>query len=96
MLPKLGDMRELVQSEIQSRAEQKIPAYIEGQEKYAKQYRVSIHQWSYGRLIDNIRASAAKLSIVVEEGQQSIRGSPREKAKEMAISACRDRSIMKT
>ena len=35
-------MRELVQSEIQSRAEQKIPGYIEGQEKYAGQYKVSI------------------------------------------------------
>lgn len=89
-------MRELVQSEIQSRAEQKLPGYIEGQEKYAKHYRVSVHQWSYGRLIDNIRASAAKLSIVVEEGQQPIRGSPQQKAKEMAISAYRDHSITKT
>jgi hypothetical protein len=96
VLPKLGDMRELVQSEIQSRAEQKIPGYIEGQEKYAKQYRDSVHQWSYGRLIDNIKAQAAKLSIVVEEGQQSIRGSPQEKASYMAISAYRDRSIIKT
>ncbi len=96
VLPKLGDLRELVQSEIQSRAEQKIPGYIAGQEKYAKQYKVSVHQWSYGRLIDHIKAQAAKLSIVVEEGQQSIRGSPQEKAKEMAISTYRDRSIIKT
>ncbi|MEP0812370.1 type V CRISPR-associated protein Cas12k [Trichocoleus sp. ST-U2] len=29
VLPKLGDMREIVQSEIQARAEQKIPGYIE-------------------------------------------------------------------
>ncbi len=85
-------MRELVQSEIQSRAEQKIPGYIEAQEKYAKQYRVSIHQWSYGRLIDNIKAQAAKLGIVVEEAKQPIRGSPQEKAKEIAISAYGDRS----
>ena len=92
VLPKLGDMRELVQSEIQSRAEQKIPGYIEGQEKYAKPYRVSVHQWSYGRLIDNIKAQAAKLSIVVEEAKQPIRGSPQEKAKEIAISAYGDRS----
>ena len=92
VLPKLGDMRELVQSEIQSRAEQKIPGYIKGQEKYAKDYTVSVHQWSYGRLIDNIRVSAAKLSIVVEEGQQPIRGSPQEKAKKMAISAYSERS----
>lgn len=96
VLPKLGDMRELVQSEIQSRAEQKISGYIEGQEKYAGQYKVSVHQWSYGRLIDNIKAQAAKLSIVVEEGQQSIRGSPQEKASYMAISAYCDRSIIKT
>ena len=96
VLPKLGDMRELVQSEIQARAEQKIPGYLEGQKKYAKQYRVSIHQWSYGRLIDNIKAQAAKLNFVVEEGQQSIRGSPQQKAKEMAISAYRDRFISKT
>lgn len=96
VLPKLGDMRELVQSEIQSRAEQKILGYIEGQEKYAKRYRVSVHQWSYGRLIDNIKAQATKLSIVVEEGQQSIRGSPQEKASYMAISAYRGRSISKT
>jgi transposase len=73
VLPKLGDMRELVQSEIQARAEQKIPGYLEGQKKYTKQYRVNIHQWSYGRLIDNIKAQAAKLNLVVEEGQQSIR-----------------------
>lgn len=95
VLPKLGDMRELVQSEIQSRAEQKIPGYIEGQKKYAKQYRISVHQWSYGRLIDNIKAQAAKLSIPVEEGQQSIRGSPQEKASYMAISAYRDHSVNK-
>ena len=92
----MGDMRELVQSEIQARAEQKIPGHLEGLKKYANQYRVSIHQWSYGRLIDNIKAQAAKLNIVIEEGQQSIRGSPQEKAKEMAISAYRDRFISKT
>lgn len=96
VLPKLGDMRELVQSEIQSRAEQKIPGYIEGQKKYAKQYKVSVHQWSYGRLIDHVKAQAAKLSIVVEEGQQPIRGSPQEKAKEMAASIYRNRSLTKT
>ncbi|WP_219907701.1 type V CRISPR-associated protein Cas12k [Aphanothece hegewaldii] len=53
VVPKLKDMRELIQAEIQAKAEQKIPGYIEGQEKYAKQYRMNIHQWSYGRLIEN-------------------------------------------
>jgi IS605 OrfB family transposase len=92
VLPKLGDMRELVQSEIQARAEQKIPGYIEAQEKYAKQYRVNIHQWSYGRLIDTIKAQASKVGIVIEEGEQPIRGSPQEKAKAMAICAYDARS----
>jgi IS605 OrfB family transposase len=92
VLPKLDDMRELVQSEIQARAEQKIPGYIEAQEKYAKQYRVNVHQWSYGRLIDNIKAQASKDGIVIEEGKQPIRGSPQEKAKDMAIAAYHARS----
>jgi hypothetical protein len=92
VLPKLGDMRELVQSEIQARAEQKIPGYIEAQKNYAKQYRVNVHQWSYGRLIDTIKAQASKVSIVIEQGEQPIRGSPQEKAKNMANSAYHARS----
>ncbi|MEW5856247.1 MAG: type V CRISPR-associated protein Cas12k, partial [Cyanobacteriota bacterium] len=92
ILPKLGDMRELVQSEIQARAEQKIPGYIEAQKTYAKQYRINIHQWSYGRLMDNIKAQSSKVGIVIEEGEQPIRGSPQEKAKNMAISAYHARS----
>ncbi len=92
VLPKLGDMRELIQSEIQARAEQKIPGYIEAQEKYAKQYRINVHQWSYGRLIDTIKAQASKVGIVIEEGEQPIRGSPQEKAKNMGISVYQTRS----
>jgi hypothetical protein len=91
VLPKLEDMRELVQSEIQARAEQKIPGYIEGQQKYAKQYRVNVHQWSYGRLIENIQVQAVKIGISIEQGQQPVQGSPQKKAKEMAIAAYRSR-----
>jgi hypothetical protein len=91
VLPKLGDMRELVHSEIQTRAEQKIPDYVEGQQKYAKQYRLNVHQWSYGRLIENIQVQAAKIGISIEQGQQPVRGSPQEKAKEMAIAAYHSR-----
>jgi len=90
VLPKLGDMQEQVQSEIQARAEQESDV-IEVQQKYAKQYRVSVHQWSYGRLIANIRSSAAKAGIVIEESKQPIRGSPHEKAKELAIAAYHSR-----
>lgn len=92
VLPKLGDMREQVNSEIQVLAEQKCPGYLEGQAMYAKQYRISVHQWSYGRLIENIQRQAAKMGIAVEEAQQPIRGSPQEKARDLAMSAYHSRS----
>jgi len=92
VLPKLGDMREIVQSEIQALAEQKCPEFLEGQRNYAKQYRVSVHNWSYGRLIECIKSQAAKIGMAIEEGQQPVRGSPQEKAKEIAISVYHSRS----
>lgn len=45
-LPKLGDVRAIVEAEIKAKAEQKSPGYLEGQQKYAKQYRASVHRWS--------------------------------------------------
>ncbi|MDH6060005.1 type V CRISPR-associated protein Cas12k [Chrysosporum bergii ANA360D] len=90
VLPKLGDIREQVQSEIQAKAEQKSDL-VEVQKKYAKQYRTSIHQWSYGRLIANIQSQANKVGIVIEEAKQPIRASPQEKAKELAIKAYQSR-----
>ncbi|MCC5629129.1 type V CRISPR-associated protein Cas12k [Nostoc sphaeroides CHAB 2801] len=92
VLPKLDNMREQVQSEVQAKTEQKSDL-IEVQQKYAKQYRVSVHQWSYGRLMANIHSSAVKAGIVIEESKQPIRGSPQEKAKELAISAYHSRKI---
>ncbi len=85
-VPKIEDMREIVQSEIKARAEAKIPGYEEGKKKYAKQYRINIHNWSYGRLIENIATQASKWGIALEEVKQPVRGSPIEKAQEMAIS----------
>ena len=55
VLPKLGDIREIIQSEIQALAEAKCPGSVEIQQKYAKQYRVNVHSWSYGRLIQSIQ-----------------------------------------
>ncbi len=93
VLPKLGEIRENIQAEIKLRAEQKIPHCEEAQKQYAKQYRVSIHQWSYGRLMETIRSLASQLGIVIEEGQQTIRGSPQEQAKGIALSAYQSRSL---
>lgn len=87
VLPKLGDMREILQSEIQAIAEAKCPGSVEVQQKYAKQYRVNVHSWSYGRLIQSIQSKAAQIGIMIEAGKQPIRGSPNEKAKELAFSA---------
>lgn len=86
VLPNLDEMREQVQSEIQAKAEQKSDL-IEVQQKYAKQYRANIHQWSYGRLISSIQSLAKKAGIAIEEAKQPIRGSPQLKAKELAIAA---------
>ena len=86
-ISKIEDMREIVQSEIKAKAEAKIPGYEEGQKKYAKQYRINIHNWSYGRLIENITNQANKSDIAIAEVKQSVRGSPTEKAREMAITA---------
>ncbi len=61
------------------------------QELLGKQYRVNVHQWSYGRLMENIKAQAAKRGIAIEESKQPIRGSPQDKAKEIAISAYSNR-----
>ena len=96
VLPQLGNIREIIQTEIQAKAEEKIPGCIEKQKEYAKKYRTNLHNWSYGRLIDNIKAQAAKAGIDIEESKQSIRGSPTEQAKEIAIHAYRDRSAMST
>ena len=84
-VPKIEDMRENIQSEIKAKAEAKIPGYEEGQKKYAKQYCINIHNWSYGRLIENLTTQASKSGIAIVIVKQPVRGSPTEKARDMAI-----------
>jgi transposase len=91
VLPKLDDMREIISCEVQAKAEQKSPNYKEGQQEYAKQYRVSVHYWSYGRLIESIQSEAKKTGIAIEVGQQPIQGSPQEKARDLALNAYNSR-----
>ncbi len=94
VVPKLGDVRERVQSEIQARAEQVCPDLLSGQQNYAKQHRSAIHRWSYGRLIDQIQSNAKRTGIVVEDAQQPIQGTPQEIARALAITAYQDRLKM--
>ena len=43
---------------------------VEAQKRYTKQYKSSIHRWSYGRLIDQIASKANQVGLVVEETNQ--------------------------
>jgi hypothetical protein len=96
VLPKLSDMREQISSEIQSRAENNCPGYKEAQQKYAKEYRISVHRWSYGRLIESIKSQGVQAGISIEIGTQPIRGSPQEKARDVAVFAYQERQAMKS
>ena len=80
-------MRGSVQAEIQAIADLKIVNVVEAQKNYAKQYRVNVHNWSYGRLIKCITSQAAKLNIEIEQGKQPYKGSAQEKARDLAVNA---------
>ncbi|PHV63803.1 type V CRISPR-associated protein Cas12k [Cyanobacterium aponinum] len=87
VVPSLNNIRESIQAELTAKAEAKIQGSLEAQKRYLKNYRINVHQWSYGRLIENITLQASKLNIIVTEAKQSIRGSPQEKAKHLALSS---------
>ena len=74
-LPKLDQIRLSIQSEIDSMAQEKIPDYVEGQKKYAKQVRIKLHNWSYSRLIESIVNKASQLQLAIEYGNQPTRAS---------------------
>ncbi|MDZ7958598.1 MAG: hypothetical protein RMY34_12090 [Aulosira sp. DedQUE10] len=52
---------------------------------------MSVHRWSYGRLIESVQSQAAKTGISTEIGTQPIRGSPQEKARDIAVFAYQER-----
>lgn len=85
VIPNLKHLREILASEITARAEQKCPGSVEAQDKYAKEYRMTISRWSYNRLIENIYSKAQQIGITVESGFQPIRANPQEQAKDIAI-----------
>jgi hypothetical protein len=92
-LPKLDKINLSIQSEIDAMAQQKIPDYLEGQKKYAKQVRINLHNWSYSRLNDSISSKAGQSGIAIEYGIQPARASPNEQAKEVALFAYAKRSV---
>ena len=91
VLPEVSQIREITQSEVQAKAEKKILGYKEGQKKYAQQYRVNIHNWSYGRLTEFISQKANIEGIPIEKARQPLGGSNQEQAKQIAIAAYNSR-----
>lgn len=93
VLPHLKGLRERIQSELEARAERKIPGNCAKQALYGERYRTQVHRWSHHRLAQNIHSQAAKVGIIVELGYQPFQGSPQEKARDLAIAAYHARQI---
>ncbi len=91
VLPDLKNVREILNSEIQAKAEAKAPGCKKAQKQYAKKYRKSIHRWSYARLCDAIASKATQKGIAIECKRQSSQGKPEVQAKDLALTAYRDR-----
>jgi len=87
VLPSLKDITESIEIDLQTKAQEKIPNCLIAQKNYMKSCRKNIRKWSYNRLIGNITAVAHCNKLNVELGQQIVRGSPIEQAKDLAISA---------
>jgi hypothetical protein len=73
--------------EVKVRAEERVPGCLEEQRRYAKDYRTAVHCWSYNRLTANIQSQAAQVGIAIETAQQSLQGTPQEKARSLATTA---------
>jgi IS605 OrfB family transposase len=92
VLGDLTNIREIIESEIQAKAEQKT-ALKEIQAKYARDYRTSIHRWSYRRLAQKIESKALQVGLTVETIKQPPIGTPQDKAREIAIVGFQSRKI---
>ncbi|MBD2025109.1 type V CRISPR-associated protein Cas12k [Leptolyngbya sp. ST-U4] len=93
VIPSLKHLRELLSSEITAKAEQKCPGSVEAQDKYAKEFRRAIHQWSYNRLLETICSKANQVGLTVETGFQPSKGTAQEQAKDLAIATYHSRAI---
>lgn len=92
VLPHTQNLREHLAAEINAKAERKSDSK-EVQDKYAKQVRISIHRWSYDRLLATITTQADKVGIAVETTTQPRQGTPQEKARDVAIAAYHFRQV---
>lgn len=91
VIPSLKGLRERLSAEIQARAEQACPGSVEAQAKYANRFQVTVHRWSYNRLIDSIKTKAQQAGLAIESGFQPMQGHPKEQARDIAIAAYHSR-----
>jgi transposase len=78
---------------VRVRAEQKFPGYKELQDRYAKDYRASIHRWSYNRLAESIQLKAQRAGIATEKVHQPHGDTPQEKARNLVLAAYENRKV---
>ena len=90
-MPDLKNVREISNSEIQVKAEAKAPGCKKAQKRYAKNYRKSIHRWSYARLCEAIASKAIQKGIAIEYARQSSQGASEIQARDLALRAFRNR-----
>jgi IS605 OrfB family transposase len=93
VLPDLRNIREATESEVRARAEQKFPGYQKLQDSYAKNYRASIHRWSYNRLSECIEVKAQRAGIATEKVHQPHGNTPQEKARNLVLAAYENRKV---
>jgi len=92
VLPQTKNLRERLSAEINARAEKKSDSK-QVQDKYAKEVRMSIHRWSYNRLLTAISTQAEKTGLAIETIAQPLQGTPQQKAKDVAIAAYHFRQV---
>jgi IS605 OrfB family transposase len=91
VLPDLTHIREMVEAEVNERAQAHIPDFVAGQKQYAKAYRTQVNRWSYQILQTAISSKAEQTGIAIEVTQQGYAGSQTDKARDMALRAFEER-----
>jgi transposase len=94
VLPNLTNIREVLDAEVQQRAEQKVPDYLEAQQRYAKAYRSQVHRWRYHSLSQSISSKADEAGISIEFAKQELAGTPAEKARALAFQGYSNRQYL--
>lgn len=86
VVPDLKNIREVAESDIKARAQERFPHEKQLQKQYCKDLRASYHRWSYSRLVGYISDRAALFGISVMTGKQPTHMSLPDSALHVAMS----------